>query len=134
MAKIEKHYRLSEKNLEYIEAVKEKNNFKYSSEALDLIIREHEANSDITTGYIINEIVEKVAAQIRIDLRGIRKSSNESDINTQIILQLINGFLVKHEYKRLATTEDMLAPAITNATDFVKSKREIEIKKAVYKR
>ena len=134
MARVEKHYRLSEKNLEYIEAVKEKNNLKYSSEALDLIIREHESNSDITIDYIINKIVEKVSEQIRIDLRGIRKSSNESDINTQIILQLINGFLVKHDYKRLATTEDVLAPAMTNATDFVKSKREVEIKKAVYKR
>lgn len=134
MVRIEKHYRLSEKNLNYIEEVKEKNNLKYSSEALDLIIREHEANSDITTGYIIKEIVDKVSEQVRIDLRGIRKASNEADVNTQIILQLINGFLVKHDYKRLATTEDILAPAITNATDFVKSKREIEIKKAVYKR
>ena len=41
MARIRKEYKMTEKNVEYIEEVKEKNNLKYSSEALDLIIREH---------------------------------------------------------------------------------------------
>ena len=49
MARIRKEYKMTEKNVEYIEEVKEKNNLKYSSEALDLIIREHRQNSDITT-------------------------------------------------------------------------------------
>ena len=49
MARIRKEYKMTEKNVAYIEEVKEKNNLKYSSEALDLIIREHRQNSDITT-------------------------------------------------------------------------------------
>ena len=49
MARIKKMFVISKKNLEYIEEVKEKNNLKYNSEALDLIIREHRQNSDITT-------------------------------------------------------------------------------------
>ena len=53
MARIRKEYKMTEKNVEYIEEVKEKNNLKYSSEALDLIIREHRQNSDITTEAMI---------------------------------------------------------------------------------
>ncbi|MGU8572200.1 hypothetical protein ACV3R5_17120 [Clostridium perfringens] len=42
MAKIEKHYKLTQSEIDYIEFVKEKNNLTYSTEALSLILREHE--------------------------------------------------------------------------------------------
>ena len=58
MARIRKEYKMTEKNVEYIEEVKEKNNLKYSSEALDLIIREHRQNSDITTEAMIKIIAK----------------------------------------------------------------------------
>ncbi|MBO3409033.1 hypothetical protein JJB58_17730, partial [Clostridium perfringens] len=48
MGRIRKDYMVSEKNLEYIEEIKEKNDFKYSSEALDLIIREHRENEKMS--------------------------------------------------------------------------------------
>ena len=44
MSKIKKMFVISESNLEYIEEVKEKNNLKNNSEALELIIREHKVN------------------------------------------------------------------------------------------
>ena len=103
MARIRKEYKMTEKNVEYIEEVKEKNNLKYSSEALDLIIREHRQNSDITE---------------------IKNSSNNTDRNTQILLELINGFFVISEYGRLATTEDIIAPALPRAIDLVDKRRE----------
>ena len=49
-----KIYMLSKKNVDYIEELKEKRDLKYNSEALDLIIREHRTNSDITTEVMIN--------------------------------------------------------------------------------
>lgn len=42
MPKIEKHYKLTQSEIDYIESVKEKNNLTYSTEALSLILREHE--------------------------------------------------------------------------------------------
>ena len=65
MARIRKEYKMTEKNVEYIEEVKEKNNLKYSSEALDLIIREHRQNSDITTEAMIKIIAKEVSEQIK---------------------------------------------------------------------
>ncbi|MGU9410794.1 hypothetical protein ACV31O_16160, partial [Clostridium perfringens] len=60
MGRIRKDYMVSEKNLEYIEEIKEKNDFKYSSEALDLIIREHRENEKMSIKmlreYLANEI------------------------------------------------------------------------------
>ena len=119
-----KIYMLSKKNLEYIEEVKEKNNLKYNSEALDLIIREHRQNSDITTEAMIKLIAKEVSEQIKLDFKGIKKASNDTDRNTQILLEMINGFFVISEYGRLATTEDVIAPALTRASELVDKRKE----------
>ena len=124
MARIRKEYKMTEKNVEYIEEVKEKNNYKYSSEALDLIIREHRQNSDITTEAMIKIIAKEVSEQIKFEMKEIKNSSNNTDRNTQILLELINGFFVISEYGRLATTEDIIAPALPKAIELVDKRRE----------
>ena len=129
MARKEKHYWVTEKNIEYIEEVKEKNNLKYNSEALDLIIREHRQNSDITTEAMIKLIAKEVSEQIKLDFKGIKKASNDTDRNTQILLEMINGFFVISEYGRLATTEDVIAPALTRASELVDKRKEAKIVK-----
>ena len=129
MARIRKEYKMTEKNLEYIEEVKEKNNLKYNSEALDLIIREHRQNSDITTEAMIKLIAKEVSEQIKWDYKGIKKASNDTDRNTQILLEMINGFFVISEYGRLATTEDVIAPALTRASELVDKRKEAKIVK-----
>ena len=118
MARIRKEYKMTEKNVEYIEEVKEKNNLKYSSEALDLIIREHRQNSDITTEAMIKIIAKEVSEQR----------------NTQILLELINGFFVISEYGRLATTEDIIAPALPRAIELVDTRRENKIVRGLDKK
>ena len=123
----EKHYWVTEKNIEYIEEVKDKNNLKYNSEALDLIIREHRQNSDITTEAMIKLIAKEVSEQIKLDFKGIKKASNDTDRNTQILLEMINGFFVISEYGRLATTEDIIAPALPKAIELVDTRRENKI-------
>ena len=134
MARIRKEYKMTEKNVEYIEEVKEKNNLKYSSEALDLIIREHRQNSDITTEAMIKIIAKEVSEQIKLDFKGIKKASNDTDRNTQILLEMINGFFVISEYGRLATTEDVIAPALTRASELVDKRKETKIIKGLYKK
>ena len=129
MARIRKEYKMTEKNLEYIEEVKEKNNLKYNSEVLDLIIREHRQNSDITTEAMIKLIAKEVSEQIKLDFKGIKKASNDTDRNTQILLEMINGFFVISEYGRLATTEDVIAPALTRASELVDKRKEAKIVK-----
>ena len=134
MARIKKMFVISKKNLEYIEEVKEKNNLKYNSEALDLIIREHRQNSDITTEAMIKLIANEVSEKIKFDIRGIKKSSNDTDINTQILLEMINGFFVISDYGRLATTDDIIAPALTRATELVNKRKEAKIIKGLDKK
>ena len=86
MARIRKEYKMTEKNLEYIEEVKEKNNLKFNSEALDLIIREHRQNSNITTYDMSKVITKEVSEKIKSDIEEIKK---EIDSNNKMFLKII---------------------------------------------
>ena len=86
MARIRKEYKMTEKNLEYIEEVKEKNNLKYNSEALDLIIREHRQNSNITTDDMSKVITKEVSEKIKSDIEEFKK---EIDSNNKMFLKII---------------------------------------------
>ena len=132
MSRIKKMFVISESNLEYIEEVKEKNNLKYNSEALELIIREHKVNSDITIEATVSLIAKEVAELIRPDIKGIKKSSNSTDRNSQVIIELLNGFCVVKQYGRLATREDNFAPAVKKAEDFIDDKIGKEFRKNIY--
>lgn len=117
-----KIYMLSKKNVDYIEELKEKRDLKYNSEALDLIIREHRTNSDMTTEVMIKLIGEKLAEQLKAELLGIKKASNASDKNTQIIIELLNGLFVKNGYKLLATTDDIKCETIDRTRKIVEDR------------
>ena len=83
---------------------------------------------------MIKLIAKEVSNQIKIDVKGIKKSSNETDRNTQILLELINGFFVISKYGRLATTDDILSPALTNATEIVDKRIKAKIVKGLDER
>ena len=117
-----KIYMLSKKNVDYIEELKEKRDLKYNSEALDLIIREHRTNSDMTTEVMIKLIGERLAEQLKAELLGIKKASNASDKNTQIIIELLNGLFVKNGYKLLATTDDIKCETIDRTKKIVEER------------
>ena len=46
MAKIEKHYKLTQDEIDYIEEIKNKHKLTYSTEALSLILREHKKGAE----------------------------------------------------------------------------------------
>ena len=57
-------------------------------------------------------------------MKEIKNASNYTERNTQILLELINGFFVISEYWRLATKEDIIAPALPRGIDLVDKRRE----------
>lgn len=81
-----KIYMLSKKNVDYIEELKEKRDLKYNSEALDLIIREHRQNSNITTDDMSKVITKEVSEKIKSDIEEIKK---EIDSNNKMFLKII---------------------------------------------
>ncbi|MBD8045804.1 hypothetical protein [Clostridium faecium] len=122
MTKKRKHYMLSKDSIKYIDEVQKNNNLNYKSEALELIIREHKKNSDMRTEHMIKLIGEKVAERIKIDLLGIKKATNSSDKNSQIILEMLNGMFFKEQYGKIVTTAENEAQGLIMATEAVEER------------
>lgn len=117
--RLKKMFTISRKDYEYLEQLKDEHNFKYLSDALEFVIKEYEKNADITTEYIIKNIVEKVCERISDDLLKIKKVGNSSDRHIQIMIEMLNGMFFKQQYGEIVTTTEDKCPALKIATDEV---------------
>ena len=95
MTREKKTYRVKSEDLEYIEKIKEERNLKYSSEALETIIREHKEDETLSIEERAKFLAKEIAAEISKELLSIRYSSREANKNSKITLELLNGIYIK---------------------------------------
>lgn len=124
MTRKRKDYMMSEGNINYIEEVKKDNHLKYSSEALDLIIREHMKNSSMSTEAVIKIIGDRISEKLQSEMIGMKRASNAADKNTQIVLELLNGFCLKNGYNKLATTDIDISTPLKDSRNVVEKRIE----------
>lgn len=122
MGRIRKDYMVSEKNLEYIEEIKEKNDFKYSSEALDLIIREHRENEKISNKMLREYLANEISEALKDEFKMLMKVNKFTDKNTQVIIEMLNGMFIKEEYGKIITTNEEVCKALTIAENTVEER------------
>ncbi|AMN34793.1 hypothetical protein ACSXC4_10380 [Clostridium perfringens] len=129
MGRIRKDYMVSEKNLEYIEEVKEKNDFKYSSEALDLIIREHRENEKMSIKMLREYLANEISEALKGEFKMLMKVNKFTDKNTQVIIEMLNGMFIKEEYGKIITTNEEVCKALTIAENTVEERINKNYKK-----
>lgn len=129
MARKKKDFMFSEKNLEYIEEVKEKNDFKYSSEALDLIIREHRENEKMSIKMLREYLANEISEALKDEFKMLMKVNKFTDKNTQVIIEMLNGMFIKEEYGKIITTNEEVCKALTIAENTVEERINKNYKK-----
>lgn len=110
--RISKKFMLSEKNLKYVEEVKDGRDLKYVSDALEVIINEHRESGDRSVEYLVKIISEQVAEKIGKDFSNLKKISNHSDKNVAIIIEMLNGMFFKMNYKEIVPTSEEICPGL----------------------
>lgn len=129
MARKKKDFMFSEKNLEYIEEIKEKNDFKYSSEALDLIIREHRENEKMSNKMLREYLANEISEALKDEFKMLMKVNKFTDKNTQVIIEMLNGMFIKEEYGKIITTNEEVCKALTIAENTVEERISKNYKK-----
>lgn len=129
MGRIRKDYMVSEKNLEYIEEIKEKNDFKYSSEALDLIIREHRENEKMSIKMLREYLANEISEALKDEFKMLIKVNKFTDKNTQVIIEMLNGMFIKEEYGKIITTNEEICKALTIAENTIEERINKNYKK-----
>lgn len=88
----------SEENFKYLQEVQEKNDFKYLSEAVNLIIKDHEKNLNFTLEEKINIMAEIISEKTVGAMYKIAKGVNKNDRNLQIIIELMVYLLMRTKW------------------------------------
>lgn len=111
-----KEFLLSEEDLNYIEEVKNKNNFKYPGEALTLIINEHKGTTNQSVAAIL---IEEISNLINTELKRNRVINNKTNRNTEVLLELMNGICIKESYSPFFTREEKYHEGLKEIEDTV---------------
>ena len=114
----------SEENFKYLQEVQEKNDFKYLSEAVNLIIKDHEKNLNFTLEEKINIMAEIISEKTVGAMYKIAKGVNKNDRNLQIIIELINGLFINENQMDIMSTEERMHEAYQTAQKTVRDRIE----------
>lgn len=104
MSKISKHFTISEDSLNYLKKVKQDKKLSSISLAMEMIIEEHEKNSKIKIKDTAKLMGSEIGKVLEDDIKKFKNSARETDKNVQILIEMLNGFLLKNENNIIATT------------------------------
>ena len=104
MSKISKHFTISEDSLNYLKKVKQDKKLSSISLAMEMIIEEHEKNSKIKIKDTAKLMGNEIGKVLEDDIKKFKNSVRETDKNVQVLIEMLNGFLLKNENNIIATT------------------------------
>ena len=128
MSKITRHFTIAEGTLDYLKKVKNENNLSSVSLALEMVVSEHEKRSRIKTEDTAKLMAKEIGKVLKDDVDKFKVSSREIDKNVQILIEMLNGYLVKSGISDIVTTTGlttefaMESPALKIAKEEVKKR------------
>ncbi|WP_342514296.1 hypothetical protein MKY34_05995 [Sporosarcina sp. FSL K6-1522] len=107
-------------NYDYLEDYQIVNDYSNIGETLDAILEEHKElkKNNWNLHYIAHSVANVVNESISNELNRIRLGTNNTDRNTQVIIELVQGFMQMENLEHIPTT-DIYKPTFLTATESV---------------
>lgn len=112
---------LDEETDTYIKDYMEEHNIRYNGEAIVRICREHQASksSEWSLNYISEIVSKNLHDVLKSELTKIRLGANSADRNTQILIELLNGYFFLEGVDSLITTDKQEMGSVKIAKEVV---------------
>ncbi|MEM5663168.1 hypothetical protein AAHB94_01500 [Bacillus toyonensis] len=112
---------LDEETDTYIKDYMEEHNIRYNGEAIVRICREHQAskNTEWSLNYISEIVSKNLHDVLKSELTKIRLGANSADRNTQILIELLNGYFFLEGVDSLITTDKQEMGSVKIAKEVV---------------
>ena len=121
--KIKRNFSIEKNTFNYLNDIQKENaNINSMSSAIDFIAMEHKSKSDTTIEQMIKIIASEVAKELKGELTKIIKGINSADRNTQIVMEMLNGFFIKNNVGFIATSDDFKAEGLELAEEAVRKR------------
>ncbi|NJP38989.1 hypothetical protein [Alkalicoccus luteus] len=122
-----KRVRLSKESSEYIDQYTEENGIPegYKNRTINAIIQEHKQMKDEQSrnenieSQLSETIAETIAKEVKQEVSRILLGVNNTDRNTKVLIELINGMMINNQQGNIMTTEDHETPGLAVARDKV---------------
>ncbi|PFD39755.1 hypothetical protein CN285_15575 [Bacillus cereus] len=98
---------LSENVHHYVQEYMEENNITHPGDAISKICMEHQAskNTEWSLNYISEVVSKNLHDILKSELTKIRLGANSADRNTQVLIELLNGYFFLEGVDSIITTD-----------------------------
>ncbi|WP_404988791.1 hypothetical protein [Clostridium culturomicium] len=126
MSKLRKGYCVSEEIHNYLKKVKKENNLSSVSLALELVVTEHERRSRIKTEDTAKLMAREIGKVMKEDMIKFKASARETDKNVQVLIEMLNGYLIKEGTGQIVTTTGLTTEISMESLALKISKEEVK--------
>lgn len=127
MAKKKSGYTISDKSKDYIRYFKETNKLSSQSQALEKILEEHKFLKRKSREEELERLASSLCEKITNEFKGTKLGINNIDRNTQIMIEMLNGYYLKQMVGKIVTTTG-------ETTDVARKSEALEIAETEVKR
>lgn len=128
------HIYVDDETKKIIKDIQKENNISSFSKTIEFIVRGYNKNSgrslqDIYK-FIANEIANEISNNLASEIKSLKYATNKTNIDTKILVELMNGIYLKEDYGNIPSTNTMPHKAYT----MTKERIETEIAKKHYRK
>ncbi|MFS0604952.1 hypothetical protein [Peribacillus frigoritolerans] len=124
---------LEDEVMDYLEEIKTEQGFKYNGDVISYLVKENKRlkKNEWSLNYIAEAVTSNLYQTLKEELSRIRLGTNNTDRNTQIIMEVLNGMLINDNVEGLVTSDVMEAEGLKNAKNTVQERIENKRQKRV---
>ncbi|PEQ54996.1 hypothetical protein [Bacillus cereus] len=121
MSTIRRQVTMDQATEDYINDYMEEHGIRYTGEAMGRICKEHEAakNTEWSLNYVTEVVSKNLHDVLKSELIKIRLGANSADRNTQILIELLNGYFFLEGVDSLITTDKQEMGSVKIAKEVV---------------
>ncbi|PEW81430.1 hypothetical protein CN445_29355 [Bacillus cereus] len=107
MSTIRRQVTMDQETEDYIKDYMEEHGIRYTGEAMGRICKEHEAakSTEWSLNYVTEVVSNNLHDVLKSELTKIRLGANSADRNTQILIELLNGYFFLEGVDSIITTD-----------------------------
>lgn len=129
--KVQKRFNVKTETIEFLEDYAYRNNIPYASvgTAIDELVQEYQtqSNNGFQLNYVVDQVSNKVTQSVQIalkqsiseEIKRVRLGTNNTDRNTQILIELLQGYMQSENIKHIINTDDNMPPFLEETKELI---------------
>lgn len=112
--------------LDYIEEIKEEQNLSFNGDAVSFLVADYKRliKEQWSLNYVAEVVSQNLHETLKEELTRVRLGTNNTDRNTQILIELVNGMMINDNVENIMTTDQLESDGLVTAKNVVQERIE----------